>query len=329
MKRRRFLQLLATPALVSIARPAIGQTKRKVSFAYLLDPAYDTVVYALNAGKVKSDLIEVEAVGLSIPALIQATATKQFDVVQTSLVVIPSALARGLNLKILSVSIQANAGGRGAGLWVTQDSPITRPEELRSKTLGTYALRGSGFLTQRVMLNKRFGLNMALEGGDIRIVEVSAQNIPGALATKQVDAGTLIHISAYQAEISGEFRSIAELNSIYAASYGLPIGAVNVAFTDRLAQAPEAFEEFNRLFKLSADYAQQNRNEVFAAVARTSNVDPAFFAWWHDKAQTVPAIVSADHRRQIDLMWKFSREFGLSSSVPAVDQVVWDRAPTS
>ena len=53
------------------------------------------------------------------------------------------------------------------------------------------------------------------------------------------------------------------------------------------------------------------------------------FDWWHDKVETVPAIVSDDHRRQIETMWKFSREYGLSSSVPAVDKAVWEHAAAS
>lgn len=327
MKRRKFLKLAALSAMAGVAAPAFAQRKRKVTFAYLLDPAYDTVVYALSAGKLKSDRIEVSAVGLSIPALIQATATKQFDVVQTSLVTIPSALSRGLNLKILSVSLETGKVGGGAGIWVTRGSPIKRPEDLRGKTLGSYALRGSGFLAQRVVLNRKFGLNMAMEGGDVRMVELSAQNIPAALAAGQIDAGTFIHISSYRAETSDEFRSIADLNSLYTAAYGPSIGAVNVGFADRLAQTPEDFLEFNRLFKLSAEYVLQNQDEVFAAVGKASNVDPNFFKWWHGKAQTVPAIVSEDHRRQIGLMWTFAKEFGLSTSVPVVDSVVWDRAP--
>ena len=59
MKRRSVLKLMAAPALMTIARP--GFAKEKITYAYLLDPAYDAVTWAMSNGKVKSDRIKVEA----------------------------------------------------------------------------------------------------------------------------------------------------------------------------------------------------------------------------------------------------------------------------
>ena len=85
MQRRKFLSLAAAaPIVVSAPFVARAQVKQKVTYAYLLDPVYDSVVWAIRKGKVKSDLIDIEATGANIPTLIQATATKQFDVVMTN-----------------------------------------------------------------------------------------------------------------------------------------------------------------------------------------------------------------------------------------------------
>ena len=43
MKRRTVLKLMVAPALMTVARPGFGQAKEKVTYAYLLDPAYDAV----------------------------------------------------------------------------------------------------------------------------------------------------------------------------------------------------------------------------------------------------------------------------------------------
>lgn len=125
MKRRAVLKLLAAPALMTIARP--GFAKEKVTYAYLLDPAYDAVTWAMSNGKFKSDQIEVEARGLAIPQLIQATSAKQYDVIMTAVIAIPPAKARGLELKVLSTALQQSAGGEGAGIWVKSNSPIKSP----------------------------------------------------------------------------------------------------------------------------------------------------------------------------------------------------------
>src|ERR1041385_3539075 len=125
MKRRTVLKLMAAPALMTVARR--GYAKEKVTYAYLLDPAYDAVTWAMSNGKVKSDQIEVEARSLAIPQLIQATSAKQYDVIMTAVIAIPPATARGLDLRIMSVALQQAAAGEGAGIWVQSDSPIQSP----------------------------------------------------------------------------------------------------------------------------------------------------------------------------------------------------------
>src|SRR5580692_6104544 len=97
IKRRTALKLLAAPALMTVARR--GFAKEKVTYAYLLDPAYDAVTWAMSNGKVTSDLIDVEARGLAIPQLIQATSAKQYDVIMTAVIALPPAAARGLELR--------------------------------------------------------------------------------------------------------------------------------------------------------------------------------------------------------------------------------------
>ena len=54
--RRSVLKLIAAPAVLSIVRPGIARAKEKITYAYLLDPAYDAVTWAMSNGKVASDL---------------------------------------------------------------------------------------------------------------------------------------------------------------------------------------------------------------------------------------------------------------------------------
>src|SRR5215467_6259697 len=186
IQRRSVLKLMAAPAAMTLARP--GFAKEKVTYAYLLDPAYDAVTWAMSNGKVSSDLIAVEARGLAIPQLIQATSAKQYDVIMTAVIALPPAAARGLELKVLSNALQQSPAGEGAGIWVKADSAIKSPKELKGKTLGSYALRSTGYTQVRLALIHKYGLNAALEGGDVKQVEIQAPNLPAALAAGQIDA---------------------------------------------------------------------------------------------------------------------------------------------
>jgi NitT/TauT family transport system substrate-binding protein len=331
IKRRNVLKLLAAPlaapALMTVARPSFAQGKEKVTYAYLLDPAYDAVTWAMSNGKITSDKITVEARGLAIPQLIQATSAKQYDVIMTAVIALPPAAARGLELKVLSNALQQSPRGEGAGIWVKSDSPLKDPKELKGKTLGSYALRSTGYTQVRLALIKKYGLNAALEGGDVKQVEIQAPNLPGALAAGQIDAATLIHSQAYRALKSGEFRPIAETGRDNIEAFGMRfISALNVSYPERLAQRPEAFKEFNRMFRESVRYALANRDEVFGAVGKQTNLPPDFFNWWFEKSSDVPGTFDDSHAQIINKFYELSKEIGMIQSNPDIRSFVWEHA---
>ena len=331
IKRRNVLKLLAAPlaapALLTVARPGFAQGKDKVTYAYLLDPAYDAVTWAMSNGKIASDKITVEARGLAIPQLIQATSAKQYDVIMTAVIALPPAAARGLELKVLSNALQQSPAGEGAGIWVKSDSPLKTPKDLKGKTLGSYALRSTGYTQVRLALIKKYGLNAALEGGDVKQVEIQAPNLPGALAAGQIDAATLIHSQAYRALKSGEFRPIAETGRDNIEAFGMRfISALNVSYPERLAQRPEAFKEFNRMFRESVRYALANKKEVFEAVGKQTNLPPDFFDWWFDKSSDVPGTFDDSHAQIINKFYELSKEIGMIQSSPDIRSFVWEHA---
>lgn len=328
LSRRHFLAASAAPAFMT-ASPLRAQTKPKVSYAYLLDPAYEAVVWAIKNGKVRSNMIEVEALGMLIPQLLQATSTKQYDVVMTAVIGVPAAIARGLELRILSAALHASPVGEGGGVWVKKGSSITAASAIKGRTLASYGLRSTGYMYVREALRMKFGLNMALEGGDVRQVEVQAPNLPAALATGQVDAATLIHSQAWRAMQSGDFVNICETNVILNERYGPLVSAVNVSYPDRLAQRAEHISEFNRMLKASVSYALANRDEVFGAVAKQANIDRAFLDWWFDKTTRVPAIFGEEHAKSVQSGWSIGRDMGMINSVPDVRAYIWDKTLTS
>ena len=324
MKRRQFLAAAAAPAVLSAA-PVRAQARQKVTYAHLLDPAYDAVVWAIRNGRVTSDQIEVETAGLLIPQLLQATATKQYDVVMTAVIGVPAAAARGLDLRILSAALQTAPAGEGGGVWVRKDSALKTAADLKGRTLASYGLRSTGYMYVREAIHRRFGLNMALEGGDVRQVEVQAPNLPAALATGQADAAALIHSQAWRALQSGDFVNICETGQILNELYGPLVSAVNVSYPDKLAARPAAFREFNRMLKASVEYALSHRDEVFGALARQSNIDRKFFDWWFDRTTSAPAVFGDRQAKAVATAWTIGKDLGMIKSAPDVGAVTWDQ----
>ena len=73
------------PIMAAVAfAPLPAAAKDKISYAYLIDPALEGVLYGIKTGKVTSPAIEIAATPLPIPALIQSTTTKQYVVVMTT-----------------------------------------------------------------------------------------------------------------------------------------------------------------------------------------------------------------------------------------------------
>jgi NitT/TauT family transport system substrate-binding protein len=328
MHRRSVLKLAAVPALLGLGAPVFAQSRQRITYAYLLDPAYDVVTWALRNGKVPSDTVEVQARALASPQLIQATSAKQYDVIMAAVVSLPAAVQRGLDVRVLATSLRAAPAGEGAGVWVPRDSAIKTPQQLKGKTLGSYGLRSTGYTQIRIDLNKKYGLNVALEGGDLNQVEIQAPNLPAALSSGKVDAATLIHSQAYRAMQSGEYRLIAETardnNETFKTRF---VSAVNIAYPDRLEKQPEAYVEFCRMFRASLAYAMANRAEVFGAVSKESGLDPAFFEWWFTKNSEVPGYFSEEHAQAIMKFYELARDLDVLKSYPDIRTLVWDKAP--
>ncbi len=244
MNRRNLLKMaaIAFPSLMTVARPGYAQAARKkISYAYLLDPAYDAVVWAINNGKVKSDLIEVEAKSLAIPQLLQSTSSKQYDVIMTAVIGLPAAASRGLELRILNTALRQSKGGLGGGIWVKKDSPLQNPKELRGKILGSYSLKSTGYTQVRIALQKKYGINTNLQGGDLKQLQIPASNLPAALSRDSIDAATLIHSQAYKAIRSGEYRTIAETARDNIEMFKMQfVSAVNVSYPEKLSAEANA-----------------------------------------------------------------------------------------
>jgi NitT/TauT family transport system substrate-binding protein len=316
---------LALFAASLAASPALA--KNKVTYAYLLDPAVDAVMYGIKSGKVASDKIEIEAKSLAIPALIQATAAKTFDVVMTAVIGIPRANSQGLKLTILSTALRAHPSGEGADIWVKADSPIKTVKDLKDKTIGVYALNSTGITWVRLALWRNYGMNVSYKDGDSKWVEMPAPALPGALLAGKIDAATLIHSQAYKAAESGQFRSIARTSEDNFKAYGVrAVAAVNVGYPEKIAERPEAYKEFDRMLKGSVDYALKHLDEVAQAVGKEKNIDPEFFKVWFTRYSEFPASVSKADLKSIEVNWKESKELGLITEYPNVEDLVWKDA---
>jgi NitT/TauT family transport system substrate-binding protein len=312
-------------ASVLASAPAFAQTT--VKFAYLADPSHEAVMWALKNGKVTSDKIRIEATPLNIPALIQATAARSYDVIQTAAMAIPRARERGLDLRIIAAGLRYHASGEGAGIWVKKGSPIKSAADLKGKKLGVYSLGSAGITLIRIALADVHGLNVAVRGGDIEFVEMPGPALPAALASGRIDAATLIHSQAFKAMQTDEFEVITQTAGDLTKKFGVRmVSAVLAGYGDKLEADPDAYKEFLRVLHASVEYALKHQDEVFPAVAKQTNTEPAFFKAWFTRFSSFPAELTKNDIKAIELLWKRSVELGILKQAPPIMETIWKPA---
>ena len=318
--------LLASAFAALLAAPAAA--KDTISFAYLLDPAYDAVVWPLTHGKVTSDTVDVQVKSLDIPALLQATGAKTYDVVMTAAIGVPQAKSRGLELSIIATALRNHPeGGKGGSIYVKADSPYKTMTDLKGKTIATQSLPSTGTTLMRIGLWKTYGLNVSYDGGDMRWVEVPATAMPGALLTGRIDAASLTHSEAYNASKSKDFRVVANLDDAINKALGEPaVVAILVGYPEKLAAKPAAYKEFARMVKASADYTRAHVDEVAGALSKETKMEPAFFSEWLNEYTQVPMVVSADDVKAIQRLWELSKELGIIKEYPPAESMIWKDA---
>jgi NitT/TauT family transport system substrate-binding protein len=304
-----------------------ASAKEKFTYSYLIDPVMECFLYAIHSGKVTSDIIDLETTPMSIPAAIQATATKQYDALMSATISIPVAAAKGLQLTALSVGTRYGKDSHGGDLWVRKDSPYKSVADLKGKTIAVSSLSSTGTTWARIGLWKKYGVNVNYDGGDFQWVEIPAGSQPAALSTGKVDAAVLIHSQAIMAMKTNEYRSIAQTAKSNYEVYGVPsVAGINVSYPEKIAARPQAFKEFNRMLKASRDYAMAHVDEVSAAVAAKGKMPKDFFKDWVTNIGESTATITEIDIKSMQVLWEQSKELGLIPSYPNARSVVWDES---
>jgi len=321
--------LMAMTALCSLLSTGVTHAKETVTYAYQMDPMYEAALWAMQNGKITSDTIEVKMTALSIPALIQATTTKQYDAIQADVINVQRSADRGLPLVVLSTANRYNAKGEGHNIWVRKDSPYQNMEDLKGKKIAVPSLGSSGFNLLRFATEERHNVNMNPLGGDFVFVEMPVPQIEAALAAGQVDAATTILSQNYRVAQSGDYRPVATPALDMYELWGLRmIPSINVSYPEKIQERPEAMKELARMMKDSADYLQAHPDEVYAAVAKEQNIDPGFFQALSSGYAESPNVLSDDDRKAIIKLWELAYQRGVLKQAPDNEKYFWADAPT-
>jgi ABC-type nitrate/sulfonate/bicarbonate transport system substrate-binding protein len=325
--RKAYLAILMACGLLCAAPAPSAIAKTKLSFAFVTDPTHEMYVYAIRKGIVKSDKLDLDLVTLAIPALIQGFMGKQYDIVETSMIALPRAVERGLDVRMLFTAIGRLSPGPTLDIWVKKDSPAKSIQDIKGQKIAVFGLGSSALTMIRVALAKEYKFNVALQGGDFTFVELPTAVIPAAILRGETAAGCLLYGQVFEARKTGEFRSIYSgvdiLNREAGARMVLP---VIVGYPEKIAKDEEAYKEVNRMLTASLRYASEHKQEVAAAVSKTTNVATDFLINVLDGISTFKTPVEEADLKALDFFWNAAKDIGILKTAPSARALAWKPA---
>jgi ABC-type nitrate/sulfonate/bicarbonate transport system substrate-binding protein len=296
-----------------------------VTLVHPTDPAFEASVWPILAGKVKSDKVEMQISFTSIPAVIQAATTQQYDLVPTVTNILPRLVERGVPIRILATNMRYAMKGAGSRTWVLTNGPIKTVADLRGKTIGVTNLSSSGVTGARVVLSEIYRANVALDGGDFKWAEMPLAVLRTALTTGRVDAAVLANQYDYEASKNNDFRPLFAEGLNNALGAQVP-GTVIMGYEGKLKARPEAFVEASRILKQSAAYVKAHQDEVFGAVAAKAGIDPAYLRWYYENYADIPYTFTKGDLKGIDAFWQAVKKLKMIDATPDLEKLVWERA---
>ncbi|MEV0290523.1 ABC transporter substrate-binding protein [Kribbella sp. NPDC050820] len=222
---------------------------------------------------------------LTFPALIQATGTDQFDVIESSLVGVPQARSKGVDLKIVALSSGRTADENtpgASGVYVRDGSDIRTPEDLAGKTIGVTSFGSSSTMVTRILLRDGHKLNSALQGGDLKWVEMDPAQLTAALERGQIDAVSDFSFTAYKLGHDSQFRRIMTSDPAWRKLTGHnPVFASYQALATQTERNQTCYKQFQELLAASVAYARDHIDELANAISAKTRLPAEYitFQW--------------------------------------------------
>ncbi|MDT2021285.1 ABC transporter substrate-binding protein [Methylocella sp. CPCC 101449] len=300
-----------------------------ITYGSLPDPGYDAVVWAIENGKVSDPnvTLKIERVS-SIPALMQAAMTQQFNLMPNGVLSLPQMRESGLKVKVLSTLLRYHPEGHSADIWVMPNSPYKTIQDLKGKTIAVVSGESQVVISVRWAISERFGMNADLVGGDFRWVEMPQAQFEAALQSGRVDAAQFNLVPSYSATKDGKYRSVLQGSKELDRMFGGPMPSNFLfGYEDDMNKRPDAYVAAGKLLKASADYVLKNPDEVFAAVAPKYKMSKDDLQTWFVTYAQMPMSVGPTDKSVMMKAWQVGLKMGMLKKVPdSADELMWSKA---
>lgn len=285
------------------------------------DPSRWLVYYALQHDLIESDTVKLDFKFLPFAAAGQASGTKQYDIAEISPITQVLQNDSGIKTKILADGLSDSGSAR---IFVKKDSSITSVDQLKGKRVGAQLLASSYMLITRYLMEKEFGLDAPLEGGDVKFSGIAAPaDLFSALKSGSLDAVVTTLAPTYTAQKDPDLR---ELYDVYGAENGLSkylpgatVSTVLNMYTGPDSVDPKDIPEIQRIFKEANEYYETNKDEIVAKVAKENNVPEDVVKFEAKYLSLAPSPVTDEQKTWLDGFLKIAEQLGTLKKAPDVN----------
>jgi NitT/TauT family transport system substrate-binding protein len=281
--KRRAGACVVGVAIVAGALPAAAA--ELVTYGSLPDPGYDAVVRAIENGKVTDPNVTLKVERLSsIPALMQAAMTAQFNLIPNGVLAIPQMRESGIPVKVVSTLLRYNPDGHSADIWVTKDSPYKTIRDLKGKTIAVVSGEAQNVISDRWVIGERFGMNSDIVGGDFKWVEMPHAQFEAALQSGRVDAAAFSNVASYTLTKDGTYRSCCMVRRSWK-MYGGPMPRCLSSIRDRSQQAAGRYKAAGNLPRRQPNMCSRTRTKFRGGGAQVQDDQDDVQTWFTTFAQ--------------------------------------------
>jgi NitT/TauT family transport system substrate-binding protein len=317
---------------VSFGSVATASAAEKITVGAISDPGYESALWAAINGKVKDPAVEITVDMMPIPAMIQASMTKQYDIIPNGVLAIPQMAEAGINPLIIGTMIRHIPGDANhtTDLWVKADSDIKTLNDLKGKRIAVTSLEAQDIVSRRAILSEKYGFNASAIGGNFAWVEIPSSQFEAALNANRVDAVAFSNVLAYQMEKSGKYRSVLQGSKELMTMYGGPMPTIVVmGYKEKMEARPEAYIAAAKLLRASAEYVLAHQDEVFSAVAPKYKMTPEDLRGWFTTYAGMPFALGPTDKAIYLKAWQSGEKLGVLQKAPtSVEPFMWKYALT-
>jgi ABC-type nitrate/sulfonate/bicarbonate transport system substrate-binding protein len=329
------MRWIATAALISaVCLGGVDGTfaAEKIAVGAISDPGYESALWAVMNGKVSDPAVEITVEMAPIPAMIQASMTKQYDIIPNGVLAIPQMAEAGINPLIIGTMIRHIPGDANhtTDLWVKADSNIRTVQDLKGRRIAVTSLEAQDIVSRRAVLSEKYGFNASPIGGDFSWVEIPASQFEAALNANSVDAVAFSNVLAYKMAKSGKYRSVLQGSKELMEMYGGPMPTiVLMGYKEKMEARPKAYLAAAKLLRASAEYALAHQDEVFGAVAPKYKMSPEDLKGWFTTYASMPFAVGPTDKALYLKAWQSGEKLGVLQKAPtSVEPFMWKHAIT-